>query len=588
MEPNTKGREVMMESAVQDGMRIMWDTEIKVDDGLVLSCDVFLPIEEGQYPVLLSYGPYAKGLSFQRGYTGAWERMVEEHPDVAANSSNKYQCWEVVDPEKWVSEGYACVRVDSRGAGRSPGFIDPYSPRETRDLYECIEWAGVQEWSNGRVGLAGISYYAINQWQVAALQPPHLAAICPWEGAVDWYRDSTHHGGILTSFFENWYGIQVEAVQFGLGTAGPRSELTGRLACGDVALSSEELEKNRVNLGEMLREHPFADEYYSTWTADAAKIITPLFSAGNWGGQGLHLRGNIEGYLGASSKQKWLEMHGLEHWTLFYADYGREMQRRFFDYFLKGEDTGWSSQPPVLLNVRHADGTFVLRSEDEWPLARTNWARFHLDATDRTMSEAQPATQSSVSFAALGDGVTFLASPFERETEVTGPIAVKLWVSSSTDDADLFVVVRLIDGAGEEVVFKGAVDPHTPVAQGWLRLSHRELDVSRSTPYRPYHPHTRALPVVEGEVYEADVEVWPTCFVAPRGYRLGVTVQGHDYEYPKAGNIRLHFNNALKGCGPFIHDDVKDRPSPRFAGTTTIHTGGPRTSAILLPVIPNP
>ena len=182
---------------IRDGMRIDWDVPVEMDDGLVLRADVFLPVPEGRYPVILSYGPYAKGLAFQDGYAGAWERMAQNHPDVTAGSSNLYQNWEVVDPEKWVPHGYAVVRVDSRGCGCSPGDIDHFSPRETADFYECIEWAGVQPWSNGKIGLNGISYYAINQWHVASLQPPHLAAMCVWEGAADWYRDMTHHGGIL-------------------------------------------------------------------------------------------------------------------------------------------------------------------------------------------------------------------------------------------------------------------------------------------------------------------------------------------------------------------------------------------------------
>src|ERR671934_1989749 len=165
-------------SETRDGMRIDWDVPITVDDGLVLRADVFRPIREGRYPVILSYGPYGKWLHFEDLYTDQWRRMADQHPDVVAGSSNKYQNWEVVDPEKWVPNGYACVRVDSRGAGRSPGRLDPLSPRETRDLYECIEWAGTRDWSNGRVGLAGISYFAMNQWQGAPPQPPPLAPPC--------------------------------------------------------------------------------------------------------------------------------------------------------------------------------------------------------------------------------------------------------------------------------------------------------------------------------------------------------------------------------------------------------------------------
>ena len=91
-------------SEVRDGMQIDWDVPVKMDDGLVLRADVFRPVGAGKYPVLLSYGPYAKGLSFQEGYPGAWNIMVAAHPDVARGSTNKYQNWEVVDPEKWVDE----------------------------------------------------------------------------------------------------------------------------------------------------------------------------------------------------------------------------------------------------------------------------------------------------------------------------------------------------------------------------------------------------------------------------------------------------------------------------------------------------
>src|SRR5271165_5038170 len=166
----------------RDGMRIDWDVPITMDDGLVLRADVFRPIAEGRYPVILSYGPYAKGLSFQDGYSSAWERLSSAHPSVTARSSAKYMNWEVVDPERWVPDGYACLRIDSRGAGRSPGFIDPRSPREIDDICQAIEWAAAQPWCDGNVGMCGISYYAINQWQTASRQPPHLKACCMWEG----------------------------------------------------------------------------------------------------------------------------------------------------------------------------------------------------------------------------------------------------------------------------------------------------------------------------------------------------------------------------------------------------------------------
>ena len=485
-------------SELRDGMRIEWDAPIPMDDGLTLRADVFSPADPGRYPVILSYGPYAKGLAFQEGYPSAWQRMVAEHPDVAYGSTNRYQSWEVVDPEKWVPDGYVCVRVDSRGAGRSPGFIDHFSPRETKDFYDCIEWAGVQPWSNGKVGLNGISYYGINQWHVASLQPPHLAAMCIWEGAADWYRDMTHHGGILCTFWANWYDMQVTTVQYGRGERGPRSRVTGearlrrRDAFGSGALRKP-LRLRRARSARIRSTTTITGRARRVWD----KVIVPFLSAANWGGQGLHPRGNFEGFVRARSKHKWLEAHGLEHWTHFYTDYGVKLQKRFFDCFLKGVDNGWMEQPRVQLQVRHVD-RFVERHEHEWPIARTQWTRFYLDPADQSLGREPVQSAASITYDARGDGVTFISAPLDRETEITGPLAAKLFVSSSTADADMFLVFRVFTPDMREVVFTGAIDPHTPIAQGWLRASHRKLDPTLSTEYRPYHAHDESQPLESG------------------------------------------------------------------------------------------
>ena len=198
-----------------------------------------------------------------------------------------------------------------------------------------------QPWSNGKVGLNGISYYGINQWHVASLQPPHLAAMCIWEGAADWYRDMTHHGGILCTFWANWYDMQVKTVQHGLGERGPRSRVTGELVCGDETLSDDELQKNRCRLRRRDPRAPARRRLPQGALAEVGQGDGALLSAANWGGQGLHPRGNFEGFVRAASKEKWLEAHGIEHWTHFYTDYGRELQLRFFDFFLKEEENGW-------------------------------------------------------------------------------------------------------------------------------------------------------------------------------------------------------------------------------------------------------
>jgi len=160
-------------------MRFDPDVPVPMDDGLVLRADVFRPPGAGRHPVILSMGPYGKGLHFEDLYTDQWRRMLAEHPDVAAGSTNAYQNWEVVDPEKWVPDGYACVRVDSRGAGRSPGLLDVWSAREARDLYACVEWAAAQPWSTGSIGMFGKSYSGFNAIQMAMLRPPALKAIVP-------------------------------------------------------------------------------------------------------------------------------------------------------------------------------------------------------------------------------------------------------------------------------------------------------------------------------------------------------------------------------------------------------------------------
>jgi uncharacterized protein len=572
-------------SEVRDSMRIEWDVPVEMDDGVTLRADVYRPLAEGRHPVILSYGPYGKGLAFQDGYKTAWEIMAREHPDALAGSTNRYQCWEVVDPEKWVPDGYVCVRVDSRGAGRSPGYLDHNDARENRDLYLCIEWAAAQPWCSGKVGLNGISYYAANQWRAAALQPPQLAAICVWEGWSDYYRDGSRHGGIACTFRKNWQEMQVVTVQHGRGERGPRSRVTGELVCGPDTLSDEELARNRADMWSNVLSRPLVDDYYRERTAELSKVTVPLLSAANWGGQGLHTRGNFEGFLNAGSREKWLEVHGGSHWAPFYTDYGVGLQKRFFDYFLKGAANGWDRQPRVQLQVRHVD-RFVERHEHEWPLARTQWTPYYLDFAHRLLTSSRPRAAGTLAYEALGEGATFSTPPLARETEITGPSALKLFVSSSTQDADVFAVLRVFAPDGQEVVFQGALDPHTPIGQGWLRASHRKLDPERTRPYRPYHTHDERKPLTPGAVVELDIEIWPTCIVVPAGYRIALTLLGRDYEYEGEAATLSNMKNPMRGCGPFVHDDPTDRPREIFGGTVTLHADERRAPYVLLPIIP--
>jgi predicted acyl esterase len=572
---------------VRDGMRIDWHVPIPMDDGIVLDADVYRPMPAGRYPVILSHGLYAKGLSYQEGYAMQWQKMVADHPEILEGSTNKYQAWEVTDPERWVPHGYVIVRVDSRGSGWSPGFMDPLCAREDDDLYQCIEWAGMQPWSNGKVGMLGISYYAINQWRVAAKRPPHLAAIIPWEGFNDFYRDPSYHGGILSEFMKRWAPVQALIVQYGLGAQAKKNPNTGESVTGPITLSDGELAKNRADPHADLLAHPLDDAWHRARSADVSRITTPFLSCANWGGQGLHPRGNFNGFVEAPAKEKWLEVHGESHWSLFSAGYGLDLQRRFFDHFLKGVDNGWDTTPRVMLNVRHPGETFVLRSENEWPLARTQWTKLYLGAATTALSREPSAHAATVEYEALGHGVTF-SMTLERETEITGPIAAKLFVSSSTKDADLFLVVRVFDPQGRELTFFGSTDPNAPIANGWLRASHRRVDPGRSKPYQPYHPHDDVELLTPGDVYECDVEIVPTCIVVPAGWRVALTVRGKDYEYEgEIGDFGKQFVYGTRGTGGMTHNDPDNRPTDVFGGTVTLYTGGDRDSYLLVPIIPS-
>ncbi len=237
------------------------------------------------------------------------------------------------------------------------------------------------------------------------------------------------------------------------------------------------------------------------------------------------------------------------------------------------------------LQIRHVDGSFVERNEKEWPLKRTKWTKYFLDASDHTMATSAPKRDAKVTYGGFSDGVTFTTPPLRRDMEITGPIASKLWVSSATSDADLFLVVRAFTPEMEEIVFQGALDPHTPIAQGWLRASHRKLDKELSLPYRPYHTHDEEQPMKRGEIYEVDVEVWPTCVVLPAGTRLAFSVRGKDYVYPGDSYMETPYGNWT-GCAIFRHDDPRDRPADIFGGDVTLHTGPKRRAYVMLPVIP--
>ena len=204
----------------------------------------------------------------------------------------------------------------------------------------------------------------------------------------------------------------------------------------------------------------------------------------------------------------------------------------------------------------------------------------YLDPATLTLSREPPASTRSFDYAALVSGATFRIV-LDEDTEITGPSAAKLFAASSTSDADLFLTLRVLDVEGREVTFQGANDAHTPIAQGWLRASHRKLDAGRTKPYQPYHTHDMPQPLQAGSVYELDVEIWPTSIVIPKGYTLALTVEGKDYVYDPALSATKNWFSSTSQ-----HDDLLDRPDSVFGGTVTLYGGGQYPAHLLLPIVP--
>jgi hypothetical protein len=465
-----------------------------------------------------------------------------------------------------------------------------FSPRNVKDYYDAIEWAGIQPWSNGKVGLSEVSYYAINQWLVAALQPPHLAAMILLEGASGYCRDWRRHGGIMSNvFLEKWYPQRVMSIHRRNPDAAVDPWLND-IASGPVSnlLDGGQLKESRSDPVAEVLKHPLDDIFCQERSPDWPKVTVPFFCAANWAGFGFYRRSNFEAFTRAASKQKWLQIHpGRHHDEWFYLQEGLDIQKRFLDYFLKGIDNGWQDEPPVRLCLRcpFENSHFEVRKESAWPLPSTAWSRIYFSALDRALSWDRPTTEASVSFAALGEPLTFSSSPLKEDTELTGPLAAKMFASSSTTDMDLFVTLQAFSPDAREADLQGTIDLHTPLAQGWLRASHRKLDPVCSLPYCPYHTHDEIQLLESGRVYELDIEIWPTTILLPAGFRIVLQVGGKDFVDPRPDDASEFPHCVSTGSAAFFHAHAENRPDAVFDGTTIIYTGGNTASYLLLPVI---
>jgi predicted acyl esterase len=519
----------------ENGLFIEQNVAAPMRDGTRILIDIYRPdAAPTDLPVILAWSPYGKHNLSARGFprSGVEDGWI-----------SPYTAFEAPDPAYWCPRGYAVVFPDPRGSWLSEGEMHHGGQQESEDAYDLVEWLGEQPWSNGKVGMSGVSYLAAIQWQVGPLRPPHLAALNPWEAFSDWYREFGYHGGIRETGFAPG-------------------------ACERLNWSLTRTE----DTGASMAAHPLYDEYWASKETELEAIETPIFIVASWSDQGFHTRGTLEAYKRIRSKHKWLDIHGRKKWAYYYDPANVERLRAFFDHFLKGADRSVLSWPKVRLEVRDRAYVSKIRSEGEWPLERTVFRPLYLDTAGRSLGAVSPDQPAALHYDSTDPaGQAVFDHLFDEDTELTGHMKLKLWVEApDAEDMDLFVAIQKLDRDGELVPFVFyALYEDGPVALGWLRASHRELDPMRSTPEQPVHPHTRELPLPPGEPVPVEIEIWPSSTLFRKGESLRVVVKGRDIYDQGAPNL------------PFArHQDTRN------SGLHVIHAGGPYDSHLLVPVIP--
>ena len=371
------------------------------------------------------------------------------------------------------------------------------------------------------MGLSGVSYLASIQWFAAALAPPHLAAINPWEGWSDTYREVARHGGIPETcswrYLPSRWGHSVTEVE--------------DLAAEDA-------------------EHPLYDEFWASKAAPLKRITVPAFVVASWSDQGLHTRGTLEGFKQIASQHKWLEIHGRKKWAYFYERSSMERLREFFDHFLLGKSTAVLSRPRVRFELRERLLAGDMHAAQAWPLPGTSYEKLFLDTARGTLTRVAPSTVSCAHYDS-GTGSATFDIRFEARVDLVGHMKLRLWAApEEADDMDVFVAVQKVDRDGQLVPFAfWAQYSDGPIALGWLRASHRELDSLRSTEWQPVLRHARTLPLSAGEPTCLEIEIWPsgTRFEAGEGLRL--VIQGRDiYDYPESLMADRHRESVNRGA----------------------------------------
>lgn len=516
---------------VDNGICIERDVAVKMRDGISIYADIYRPEGATNVPAIVAWSPYGK--------RGGLSRLddIPGRAGVPLGTPSAMAKWEAPDPAYWCKRGYAVVNPDSRGAFKSEGNILFFGSEEGRDYHDLIEFIAAQSWCNGKVALSGNSWLAIVQWYAAAERPPHLAAIAPWEGLDDFYRDTICPGGVPE-----------------IGFVG---SMVSRL-CGSGGIE---------DIPAMIEKYPLINEYWERKAARVEKIEIPAYVVASWTNP-IHTHGTLDGFRRISSRQKWLRVHNTQEWPDYYDTNHVRHLERFFDRYLKAIDNGWETTPRVHLSILDPGGLDQInRVEHEWPLARTQFEKLFLDAASGTLAPKPAERESEIRYAADETGQAVFVIRFSEDTELTGYMKLRLWVEAKgADDMDLFVVVQKLDSKGQFVPALVVGKP-SPGAPGWLRVSHRELDLERSTPSEPYLTHKRELLLKPKEIVPVEIGIWPTGMLWHTSEQLRLIIAGHPLTI---------------GAG---------EPSPfryvlRNRGQHVIYTGGKFDSHLLVPKIP--
>lgn len=500
------------------------DLKIPMSDGIRLSADIWKPDTAEKLPVVLGFHCYhATG---QTGpikpaalSTAQWRNPGQERTNASLEAG---------DPLFFARRGYIHVVCNARGTGKSEGTWDFSGPQETRDLYETIEWLAAQPWCDGNVAMFGVSYFAWIQLLVAPLKPPHLKTIfCPW-GSTDFYRDFVWRGGI----FQYKWPIGWSATSLVYGHCRPanvskqtmgekaRREAISKLLEDDDVCAIPELVAVLRNPDDGVNPfivdlilHPLHDDFWNERTVDYSKIDIPAYIGGCWGMFGIHTPAAFRSWENLDVPKKMIigpniyldrPVYQLQHEAV-----------RWFDHWIKGIDTGIMDEPPVRVFI---EGTGEWKASTDWPLPETKWVPFYLHEDGLLNEHEHWSYEGSDSFEDspwMRGALQYVTPRLVENTEICGPIALKLYAATTGTDVNWIVSLLEIDAEGKTHF----------VTKGWLRGSHRELDLAKSKPWEPIHTHLNPTPLEPGEIYEFDIKLVPAGRLFRAGSRIALRIR---------------------------------------------------------------